>query len=77
MGIKDSSLEKLLVGKDNPETLPNIMFDITAKDVSDITSVIPMLKKVGYKSKNVHLTWILTKICNCIGKQQTKRENGT
>ena len=60
MGIKDSSLEKLLVGKDNPETLPNIMFDITAKDVSDITKVVPMLKKVGYQSKNVHLTWILT-----------------
>jgi len=60
MGIKDSSLEKLLVGKDNPETLPNIMFDITAKDVSDITKVVPMLKKAGYQSKNVHLTWILT-----------------
>ena len=60
MGIKDSSLEKLLVGKDNPETLPNIMFDITAKDVSDITKVVPMLKKAGYQSKNVHLTWVLT-----------------
>ena len=59
-GIKDNSLEKLLVGKDNPETLPNIMFDITAKDVTDITSIIPMLKKAGYQSKNVHLTWILT-----------------
>ena len=58
--IKDSSLEKLLVGKDNPETLPNIMFDITAKDVTDITNVIPMLKKAGYQSKNIHLTWVLT-----------------
>ena len=36
------------------------MFDITAKDVTDITRVIPMLKKVGYESKNVHLTWVLT-----------------
>ena len=36
------------------------MFDITAKDVTDITNIIPMLKKVGYQSKNVHLTWILT-----------------
>ena len=66
IGIKDSSLVTLLKGKDNPETLPNIMFDITAKDVSDITSVIPMLKKVGYKSKNVHLTWILTKFLTAI-----------
>jgi dephospho-CoA kinase len=60
------ALHQLVKGKDNPETLPNIMFDITAKDVSDITSVIPMLKKVGYKSKNVHLTWILTKFLTAI-----------
>jgi len=60
MGIKDSSLEKLLMGKKNPETLPNILFDITAKDVTDITSVIPKLKEVGYKPNNIHLTWILT-----------------
>ena len=60
IGIKDASLEKLLLGKDNPETLPNILFDITAKDVTDITSVIPKLKAVGYQANNIHLTWILT-----------------
>ena len=60
MGIKDNSLANLLAGKDNPETLPNILFDITAKDVTDITSVLPMLKNVGYKAENIHLTWVLT-----------------
>ena len=60
IGIKDASLEKLLLGKNNPETLPNILFDITAKDVTDITSVIPKLKAVGYQANNIHLTWILT-----------------
>ena len=60
IGIKDASLEKLLLGKNNPETLPNILFDITAKDVTDITSVIPKLKAVGYQPNNIHLTWILT-----------------
>ncbi|MDB2399751.1 hypothetical protein N9W01_00635 [bacterium] len=60
MGIKEKSLMYLLKGKDNPETLPNIMFDITAKDLSDITDVIPQLKKAGYDAKNIHLTWILT-----------------
>src|SRR6056300_360107 len=60
MGIKDNTLEKLLLGKDNPETLPNIMFDITAKDVTDITSVLPLLKNAGYKADNIHLTWVLT-----------------
>jgi len=60
MGIKDNSLMYLLKGKDNPDTLPNIMFDITAKDLSDVTDVLPQLKKAGYDSKNIHLTWILT-----------------
>ena len=60
MGIKDNTLEKLLLGKNNPETLPNVLFDITAKDITDITKVIPKLKAVGYKPENIHLTWVLT-----------------
>ena len=60
MGIKDNTLEKLLLGKNNPETLPNILFDITAKDVTDITKIVPKLKEVGYKPENIHLTWVLT-----------------
>ena len=60
MGIKDRSLEYMLAATNNPETLPNIMFDITAKDLSDITDILPMLKSAGYKAENIHLTWILT-----------------
>ena len=60
MGIKDNTLEKLVLGKNNPETLPNILFDITAKDITDITNIIPKLKAVGYKPENIHLTWVLT-----------------
>ena len=58
-GIKDKSLDLLL--KDaNSATLPNIMFDITMKDASDIGDVIPKLKEAGYDSNNIHLTWVLT-----------------
>ena len=60
MGVKDKTLEALLSGKSNPETLPNILFDITAKKVTSITSVVSDLKKAGYKADNIHLTWILT-----------------
>ena len=58
-GIKDKSLDLLL--KDaNSATLPNIMFDITMKDASDIGDIIPKLKEAGYDSNNIHLTWVLT-----------------
>lgn len=60
MGIKDKTLHALLSGKNNPETLPNVLFDITAKKITSITSVIADLKKAGYKADNIHLTWILT-----------------
>ena len=72
MGIKDSSLETLLVGKNNPETLPNIMFDITAKKVTDISGVIPKLEKAGYKSENIHLTWVLTNFVTAMENNKTR-----
>jgi hypothetical protein len=50
----------MLAAQTNPEALPNIMFDITAKDISDIISVLPQLKNAGYQSQNIHLTWVLT-----------------
>ena len=58
-GIKDKSLE-LLLRDANTNRLPNIMFDITMKDASDIGDVIPKLTEAGYDSKNIHLTWVLT-----------------
>jgi hypothetical protein len=60
MGIKDQSLANMLGAAKNPEVLPNIMFDITAKEIADITDVLPDLMAVGYKPNNIHLVWILT-----------------
>ena len=58
-GIKDKSLD-LLLRDVNSDRLPNIMFDITMKDASDISTIIPKLEQAGYDSKNIHLTWVLT-----------------
>ena len=58
-GVKDKSLD-LLLRDANTSRLPNIMFDITMKDASDIGDVIPKLIEAGYESKNIHLTWVLT-----------------
>ena len=58
-GIKDKTLD-LLLRDVNSDRLPNIMFDITMKDASDITTMIPKLEEAGYDTKNIHLTWVLT-----------------
>ena len=47
--------------------LPNVMFDITAKSIDDISSTVGgeegalfFLKKAGYKPENIHIVWVLT-----------------
>ena len=39
---------------------PNLLFDITFKDLSDITEVLPNLLAVGYEPRNIHIVWVLT-----------------
>jgi hypothetical protein len=60
MGLKDKWLINMLKGKSNKETLPNLLFDITAKKVASITEVIEPLLSAGYNPKNIHLIWVLT-----------------
>lgn len=58
-GIKDKTLD-LLLRDSRADRLPNIIFDITGKDVSDFSTVIPFLEKAGYSAKNINLAWVLT-----------------
>ena len=58
-GIKDKTLDLLLTSA-KKDRLPNILFDITMKDSSDITDVAPKLIDAGYDAKNIHLVWVLT-----------------
>jgi hypothetical protein len=60
MDIKDKSLVNMLGAAKNPKALPNIMFDITAKEIADITEVLPQLISTGYKPNNIHLVWVLS-----------------
>ena len=58
MNIKNKTLDLLLK---NAKTgrLPNIMFDITLKDIDDISKVLPSLKEVGFQSTDIHIVWVL------------------
>ena len=58
-GIKDKTLDLLLTGA-KTDRLPNILFDITMKDSSDISDVAPKLIEAGYEPRNIHLVWVLT-----------------
>ena len=58
-GVKEKTLDLLLDGaKEN--ILPNVLFDSTFADMSDIETYLPRLIKLGYDTKNIHIAWVLT-----------------
>ena len=71
--LKDKTLDVMLGQMKNKEILPNIMFDITAKDMGDIKQFIPRLMNAGYNPANIHLVWVLTDYKIAI-KQNNERD---
>ncbi len=72
IGVKDKTLNYLLGDANNKETLPNIIFDITGKDIKSIAKNLPMLMAVGYEPQNIHLTWVLTKFSVAVERNQSR-----
>jgi len=68
-GWKDETLNMLLAGASKGK-LPNILFDVTMKDIGDIKEVMPSLTSVGYQAKDIHVVWVLTNFY--IAVQQNK-----
>ena len=57
-GIKTTASDSLIAaGKYH---LPNIMFDVTLKNIDEIFEVSPKLQEMGYKKENIHIIWVLT-----------------
>ena len=62
-GVKDARLNllaKSLSDAGKKGILPNLMFDVTLKEIEDIKEMMPMLNALGYDGKNIHVTWVLT-----------------
>lgn len=57
--VKDNTLN-LLLSDVKADRLPNIIFDITGKEMADFEEVVPRLVEVGYEAKNIHVAWVLT-----------------
>ena len=73
LGWKERTLDLLLGDKTDASTLPNIIFDTTGKDLSDISDMLQKLTSVGYSPNNIHVTWILTNYKLAM-KRNTSRE---
>ena len=60
LGIKDNTMNALLSGMKNKSVLPNIMFDITGKNINSIAKMMPSLLNAGYNPADIHMVWVLT-----------------
>jgi len=59
-GIVDKTLSLLIKSNKNKEVLPNIIFDVTLKNIKKIKDITPKLFEAGYSKENIHLIWVLT-----------------
>jgi len=70
-GIKNKTLDLMLAGAQKGQ-LPNIIFDSTFKEVSDMTDVLPRLLAAGYEPKNIHVSWVLSNYQIALKKNKTR-----
>ena len=73
LGWKERTLDLLLGDKTDASRLPNIIFDMTGKDLSQMTEVLQKVGSVGYAPNNIHVTWVLTNYKLAM-KRNVKRE---
>lgn len=72
-GLKDKQIANMMGSMGNPETLPNLMFDVTLKNTKYINQVLPELIALGYEPTNIHLVWILTNYAVAVERNKNRR----
>jgi hypothetical protein len=57
----------------NKDNLPNVIFDVTLKDIIKLHNLTELLIKNGYDKKNIHLVWIVNDITMAIDQNLKRR----
>ena len=57
----------------HPDRKPNIIFDVTLKDVGKLKKTAGIVTALGYDKKNVHIVWVINEI-NLARKQNLERD---
>lgn len=64
LGINDKKLKALFISimEADPKRKPNIIFDVTLKDMNKFYNTIRRVEEMGYWKKNISLVWVLNTI---------------
>lgn len=55
------------------ETKPNLIFDVTMKDMKKLINITADVKKLGYKNENIHIVWVVNSVDTAL-KQNMERD---
>ena len=80
MGITDK-LDTLLyksIATSAPDRKPNLIFDVTLKDLDKLDRITRNVLPLGYTKENIHLVWIVTPIATALqqNKERGAKEGG-
>jgi predicted kinase len=56
----------------HPDRKPNLIFDITAKDIKSIAKISDAVTKLGYDKKNIHIVWVLDAVEMAVQKNKNR-----
>lgn len=56
-----------------PDRKPNIIFDVTLKDLQKLQNITRGVKALGYDNKNIHIVWVINDI-EVAKKQNVERD---
>ena len=59
-GIRNKVFQGLFGSERNLELLPNILFDITGKNLHDIEELGELAQRAGYSPESIHILYVLT-----------------
>lgn len=73
--LSNKTLKTLLVSlfQAKPERKPNIIFDVTLKDLTKFYNIIRQVKDMGYYTKNISLVWVLNTIDVALAQNKNRK----
>lgn len=75
MGINDKKMQAVLLSirSAHPDRKPNIIFDVTLKDMVKFMNLTTEFIDIGYKKEDISVVWVLNTID--VARAQNKRED--
>lgn len=74
LSIDDKRLKALYgsILASSPDRKPNIIFDVTLKDMNKLRKLSTQVKDLGYDSKRIHIVWVVNDIEVAIAQNKSR-----